>query len=81
MEKIKEKICVGLRETLRAADEQMLGKIILANDVDSVFKGKIKQAAEKHNIPLETISSSAELGVKAGIEVKAGVVGVFKSLI
>lgn len=73
-----EKITVGLHETLRAADEGKLSGIILAEDTDTAFKTKVKAVAAKYNIPVESATHSAELGRRAGIEVKAGVLGILK---
>jgi ribosomal protein L7Ae-like RNA K-turn-binding protein len=76
MAKKQEKICAGIRQTLHAAKEKRLQKIVLAADADSIFRARVHGIADKHGVPLETGGTAAELGRRAGIEVGTGVIGV-----
>ena len=70
--------CVGVRETLRAAEDGSLSGIVLAKDTDRAFRARVEEAAHKYGAPLVYANSALELGRRVGIEVKAGVVGILK---
>lgn len=66
---------LGLKETQREAREENLQLVVLAEDCDEVFKGKVKALGVK----VLMATSRSELGRELGLDVPCGVVGILKS--
>ena len=68
----------GLRQVLRALDQQQLAWAVVALDADAKVKDQVIPALQAARIPFETIPTMKELGKICGISVGAAVAGVLK---
>jgi large subunit ribosomal protein L7A len=74
----KEKI-VGLKQTLRAIQQDSIEAVYIANDVEEHIIRKIAGPCQEKAIPLvKTNMTQNELGRFCQIEVGAAVVGIMK---
>lgn len=76
--KKKEKV-VGLKQTRKAAEQDRLELVIIADDADRRITDQIKQLCEEKAIKVYSADSMKQLGKAAGIDVGAAVVGILKS--
>lgn len=69
---------VGVKQTMKALERQLLTSILLAHDADKALLLPLMEAADRHDIMVDNSRSMSELGVLAGIKVKAAAVGILK---
>lgn len=75
----KEKI-VGLKQTLRAIQQDIISEVYVANDVEEHILRKITGSCQGKEIPvISSDLSQKELGRLCRIEVGATVVGILKT--
>lgn len=67
---------IGTKQVLRGIEDGTVRCVIVSSDADEFILNKVKAAAAKNNVRLETVSSMAELGKACGIEVGAAVAGL-----
>jgi len=71
---------VGLKQTLRALQQDRVRVVYLANDVDEHIKRKIVNACAERGVELKAAGmGQRELGAFCGIEVGAAVLAVLRS--
>jgi len=75
--KKKEKV-VGIKQTRKAAEQDKLEMVIIADDADRRIVDQIKQLCEEKSIKVCNVDSMKQLGKAAGIDVAAAVVGILK---
>ncbi len=74
----KNKI-VGLKQTLRAIQQDNISMVYLANDIEDHIYRKILTPCQEKNIPItNTNLSQRDLGRLCQIEVGAAVIGITK---
>ncbi len=76
--KKKEKV-VGIKQTRKAAEQEMLEAVFIAYDADQRIVGQLKQLCEEKQIAIYTTESMKQLGKATGIDVGAAIVGIIKS--
>lgn len=69
---------VGTKQTIRAVESGQALKVFLAEDVDSSLWLEINQLCEEYQVPVESVSTMAELGRTVDIEVKAAVAAMLR---
>lgn len=70
---------IGLKQTLRAIQQDKVARVFIADDVDDHIANKIGEACEDKKIPIVTLElSQKELGRICQIEVGAAVVAITK---
>lgn len=75
---VKDKI-VGLKQTLRALQQDKVGKVYIANDVEEHVVRKVTDACRDKQVPLVRLNCrQRELGRVCQIEVGAAVVALPK---
>jgi large subunit ribosomal protein L7A len=75
----KEKV-IGLKQTLRAIQQDKVNVVVLANDIEEHLAKKIFEACEERQISVFPLSiGQRELGRLCQIEVGASVVALIKS--
>ena len=68
---------IGLKQTLRAIQQNKVVRVFIASDVDDHITNKIGEACQDKNIPLDNLElSQKELGKICQIEVGASVVAI-----
>jgi large subunit ribosomal protein L7A len=78
---IRESIAkvIGLKQTLRAIQQNKIGAVYLANDIEDHIVRKITESCRENAIPIYTAElGQKELGRLCQIEVGAAVVGLMK---
>lgn len=74
----KEKI-IGLKQTLRAIQQDKVAQVFIANDIEDHIIKKIAVVCEDKKIPITTLNlTQKELGRLCQIEVGASVVAILK---
>ena len=74
----KEKV-VGLKETLRALQKDMVSAVYLANDVDESLRRRVSAALREKNVQMIPVRiGRKEFGRLCGIEVGASVVALLR---
>lgn len=76
--KTKEKV-VGIKQTKKAAEQDMLKAVFIASDADLRVIDPVKQLCEGKGIPVYTVESMKQLGKTAAIDVGAAIVGILQS--
>lgn len=75
---IKTKV-IGLKQTLRAMQQDAVKTVYIANDLEEHILRKIVESSREKNIPLLMVGlSQKELGRVCQIEVGAAVVAILK---
>ncbi len=75
----KEKV-IGLKQTLRAIQQDKVNAVVLANDIEEHLVKKILEACEEKRISVFPLNiGQRELGRLCQIEVGASVVALIKS--
>ncbi|MGE5599793.1 MAG: ribosomal L7Ae/L30e/S12e/Gadd45 family protein [Bacteroidota bacterium] len=71
---------VGLKQTLRALQQDRLAAVYLADDIDEPLRRKIQSACAEREVEIRPAGlSQRELGTLCQIEVGAAVVGILKT--
>jgi large subunit ribosomal protein L7A len=74
----KEKI-VGLKQTLRAIQQERINAVYIADDVEEHILRKIAGPCQEKDIPLiKTNMTQKELGRLCQIEVGAAIIGIIR---
>ena len=58
---------VGLKQVLRGLKEGTLRRVILAEDADTFYYTRVREAAEAARVPITRVPSMAELGQACGV--------------
>ena len=70
---------VGLKQTLRALQQDRVAEVYLADDIDEHIRRKIITACGEHDVSCESAGmNQKELGAKCRIEVGAAVLSILK---
>ncbi len=69
---------VGLKQVLRYAREDMLGKVFIARDADETITERLKQTCEKYRIPYDATHTMHQIGSACQIDVGSACAGVKK---
>lgn len=69
-----KKAVIGMRRSMKLIESGMAKKAFVAGDVEPGMTRRIVDACKAHKVPLELISSKAELGKACRIDVDASVV-------
>ena len=78
LKNIKEKV-IGLKQTLRAIQQDEVATVYTANDLEEHILRKIAEPCREKNIPLLMVSlTQKDLGRVCQIEVGAAVVAILK---
>ena len=77
--KNKEKVLIGLRETVRALLEDRIQTVILTEDADVHVKERIFPLCQQKGIAVQSYPAKKQLGEFLNIDVSAAVVSVLKS--
>ncbi len=73
-----EQKLVGIKQCTKAAEEGIVARAYVANDVAPSISEPFVRLCLKQNIPVTEISTKKELGELCGIDVKASVAVVLK---
>ncbi|HEX3045743.1 MAG TPA: ribosomal L7Ae/L30e/S12e/Gadd45 family protein [Bacillota bacterium] len=70
---------IGLKQTLRAIQQNKIGAVYLANDIEDHIVRKITESCRENAIPILSAElNQKELGRLCQIEVGAAVIGLMK---
>lgn len=69
---------VGTKQTVKAIESGKVELVYLAEDADDFIKRKIVQLCDKHQVPIQYISTMKELGKASGIQVGAALAATLK---
>lgn len=69
---------IGIKQTLRAVENGMAGKVYIARDADEKVTGKLKEFCFSKAVEIEYVDTMKQLGRAAGIEVGASAVCLLK---
>ena len=69
---------VGLKQTVRSVEEDMVVKVFLARDVSSDIYNKIVTLCSVHGVEVEYVDTMRELGDICDIDVRAAVAAIIK---
>lgn len=69
---------IGIKQTLRAVENGMAGKVYIAKDADEKVTGKLKEFCFSEAVEIEYVDTMKQLGRAAGIEVGASAVCLLK---
>lgn len=72
----RQQLTIGLKQTLKAMEEQKVIEVFIAEDVDAHIKDKVVQLARHLNISYEVVDSKRKLGAACGISVSAATVAI-----
>ncbi|MDD4494494.1 MAG: ribosomal L7Ae/L30e/S12e/Gadd45 family protein [Eubacteriales bacterium] len=67
---------VGIKQTLKAIQENSTKLVFLANDADKKIINEVTEMCKEKNIKVETIESMKQLGKVCGIDVSASVASI-----
>lgn len=70
---------VGVKQTAKAAQKDLLECVYLAMDADKRIIRELEETCKIKNIPLKYAESMKQLGKACGIEVGASAAGILKS--
>jgi len=79
-EKVKQAkhLSVGLKQTLKAIDQDQAEEIIIAKDADKKITSKVIQSCKDKKIRVSYVDSMRRLGKVCGIDVGAATVALLK---
>lgn len=79
-DKVKQasKISVGVKQTVKALEQERLREVVIAKDADAHVTEPITQKCAQYGIPVSFVDSMKELGAASNIDVGASTVGIFK---
>ncbi|MGE5614406.1 MAG: ribosomal L7Ae/L30e/S12e/Gadd45 family protein [Bacillota bacterium] len=69
---------IGIKQTLRAVENNVADKVYIAMDADEKVTGKLKEFCLAKAIEIEYVDTMKQLGKAAGIEVGASAVCLLK---
>ena len=69
---------VGIKQSLKAIDKDIVLKLFIAKDADPALTGVVKDLYEKKGIDIEFIETSIELGKACGINIGAACAVIIK---
>ena len=67
---------VGVRQVMRALEQNALERVFLALDAAPHLRGQIEQAAREKEIPVETVSTMEELARLCRVDVSSAAAGI-----
>ena len=70
---------VGIKQLRKVLRDDKAAKVFVAQDADPKLTGPIVETCREKNVPVEEISTMAELGKACGIEVGAAVAALLKA--
>ncbi|MCQ2979351.1 MAG: ribosomal L7Ae/L30e/S12e/Gadd45 family protein [Clostridia bacterium] len=73
-----EEYVVGLKQTLRALENDKAKKILIGRDADKKMLTRAKEMAMKHSVKIELIDTMELLGNMAGLKVGAVSIALLK---
>lgn len=71
-------ISVGVKQTVKALEQERLREVVIAADADTHVIEPIVQKCEQHGVPVSYVESMKQLGTASNIDVGASTVGIFK---
>ena len=74
----KSRLQVGLKQVLRALNENKAEKVFIASDSDDSICRQIHSLCEKNSVQLIEVATMRELGTMCSIEVKASCAAVLR---
>ncbi|GBF12030.1 50S ribosomal protein L7ae-like protein [Tepidibacillus infernus] len=79
-EKVKQAkhLSIGLKQTLKAIEQNLAQEIIIAKDADKRLTSKVIQFGAEKNLIVTYVDSMKQLGKASGIEVGAAAVAILK---
>lgn len=69
---------VGMKQTLKAIQGEMVERVFLARDIDDYISQKVKDQCQSHGINIIMVDSMNELGEACGIAVGAATAAILK---
>jgi large subunit ribosomal protein L7A len=69
---------IGIKQTLRAVENDAAGKVYIARDADEKVTGKLKEYCLSKAVEIEYVDTMKQLCKAAGIEVGASAVCLLK---
>lgn len=76
--KLRSRIIIGTKQTLRAMKSGEVSEVFIANDADKHMTEKVANLAEELGIPYQQVDSMKELGKASGVEVGASTIAIRK---
>lgn len=79
-EKVKQAkhLSIGLKQTMKAIEQEMVKEIFIAKDADKRLTSKIIKHGNKNHITIHYVDSMKQLGLACGIDVGASTVAVLR---
>ncbi len=74
--KVKDRLIIGTKQTIKAMKSGEVKEVVIAEDVDLDMIAKVSQLAEKMDIPYTMVDSKKKLGKACGIEVGTAAVAI-----
>ena len=69
---------VGIKQTLKAINKDIVLKLYIAEDADPSLTGTVKTLCENKGIPVEYVDSGLKLGAACGIKIGAACAVIIK---
>lgn len=71
-------IIIGLKQTLKAIQNDKAARIYLSSDADDYIKRSVQEACEQKNLEIVYVNTMKELGEACGIDIGASAAAVIK---
>ncbi len=78
-EVLNKNAVIGMRRAIRLIESDGAAKAFVAGDVEPNMTRTILDTCRRHSVPVELVSSKAELGKACRIDVAASVVAIPKT--
>jgi len=78
VERAKE-LTIGINQTLKAVENNLVNEVFIAEDADKRLTGKIALLCKEKGVPVIYVDSMRRLGKACGIEVGAATAAIKKS--
>ncbi len=80
-EKVKQakRLSIGIKQTLKAIEQDQVLEVIVAKDADQRLISKVVKYGKEKGINLSYVDSMKKLGKNCGIEVGAATVAILKN--
>lgn len=73
---LRSRIIIGTKQTLKAINNNEVSEVFIAEDADQHITEKVKESAEKFDIPYVIVDSKKKLGLACKIDVDASTIAI-----